>query len=67
MSDQSAFIEELESLILKHGIGEETDTPPPILAKYIQKQIRTYHDSVLIRAAYFLSNPEPVLDSAYDG
>lgn len=47
------FIEELQNLLNRHSIENESDTPDWILAEYIKKILEAWNSSVLQRDKWY--------------
>jgi hypothetical protein len=47
------FVEELQNLLNRHSIENESDTPDWILAEYIRKTLEAWNDSVLQRDKWY--------------
>lgn len=59
--------EKLEAFLRANNVGEQTDTPPSVLASFLVKQIDVYESSVKERASHFHGVEQATYDCAYDG
>lgn len=53
------FIEELRSLINRHSVENNSDTPDYILAEYLTATLRAWERGTQARDAWYGMNPEP--------